>query len=164
MAEIAAAKPSAELRPIDPKAETTYATQLDEAEMGMTYKELDEFGKLREIERCGPLTMFERLLVKWDHLPASEVAVKVKRFFRMYAINRHKMTVLTPSYHCENYGNDDNRYDLRQFLYDTKWEHQFSQIDLIVNVVEREAKKTVNQPKQEEKVSKKSAVSNNCPI
>ena len=91
--------------------------------MGMTYKELDEFGKLREIERCGPLTMFERLLVKWDHLPASEVAVKVKRFFRMYAINRHKMTVLTPSYHCENYGNDDNRYDLRQFLYDTKWEH-----------------------------------------
>ena len=57
--------------------------------MGMTYKELDEFGKLREIERCGPLTMFERLLVKWDHLPASEVAVKVKRFFRMYAINRH---------------------------------------------------------------------------
>ena len=121
--EIADAKPSAELRPIDPKAKTSYSTQLDEEEMGMSYAELDEFGKLREIHRCGPLTMFERLLIKWDHLPPSEVATKVKRFFRYYAINRHKMTVLTPSYHCENYGNDDNRFDLRQFLYDPQWDH-----------------------------------------
>ena len=49
LTEIADAKPSAELRPIDPKAQTSYSTQLDEEEMGMTYAELDEFGKLREI-------------------------------------------------------------------------------------------------------------------
>ena len=42
------------------------------------------------------------------------------------------MTVLTPSYHAEAYGTDDNRFDLRQFLYDTKWEMQFSEIDKIV--------------------------------
>jgi hypothetical protein len=36
---------------------------------------------------------------------------------RYYAINRHKATVLTPSYHAENYSPDDNRYDHRQFLY-----------------------------------------------
>jgi hypothetical protein len=29
------------------------------------------------------------------------VAEKVKHFFKYYAINRHKMTVLTPSYHAE---------------------------------------------------------------
>lgn len=32
------------------------------------------------------------------------------------------MCVITPSYHCEGYGADDNRYDQRPFLYDTNWE------------------------------------------
>lgn len=40
---------------------------------------------------------------------------------RYYAINRHKATVLTPSYHAENYSPDDNRYDHRQFLYNIMW-------------------------------------------
>ena len=31
---------------------------------------------------------------------ARQIATKVKFFFRMYAINRHKSTVLTPSYHA----------------------------------------------------------------
>ena len=64
--EIAEAKPSAELRPFDPKA--SYSTQDDEEEMGLTYAELDEFGKLRKIERCGPLSAFERLVIMWDHM------------------------------------------------------------------------------------------------
>jgi len=92
----------------------------------MTYKELDEYGRLRKIERQGPLSMFEHLLIEWSdtrQLSARQIADKVKKFFRYYAINRHKSTVLTPSYHCENYGTDDNRFDLRQFLYDTTWEH-----------------------------------------
>jgi len=60
--------------------------------------------------------MFEHLLVDWSHkksLSAREIGDKVKKFFYYYAINRHKSTVLTPSYHCENYGTDDNRFDLR---------------------------------------------------
>lgn len=134
--EIAEAKPSAELRPFDPKA-NSYSTQDDEEEMGMTYAELDEFGKLRKIERCGPLAMFERLVIKWDHMDPEEVANKIKRFFRAYSTSRHKMTVLTPSYHCESYGIDDNRFDLRQFLYDTTWETQFSQIDSIITILKR---------------------------
>jgi len=63
----------------------------------------------------------------------------VKRFFYYYSANRHKMTVLTPSYHAENYGTDDNRFDLRQFLYDTKWEVQFEQIDKVVEFLEKTA-------------------------
>ena len=106
--------------------------------MGMTYAELDEYGKLRKISRDGPLAMFEHLLLKWrdrtdpqtsEPLAPQAIADKVKRFFKYYSINRHKMTVLTPSYHAEAYGTDDNRFDLRQFLYDTRWQHQFSQID-----------------------------------
>ena len=124
IAEIAGAKPTAELRPF---IEGNTATQqLDEDEMGMTYDELDEFGKLRKISKSGPLSMFERLLFSWNHLTPKQVAEKVKRFFYFYSVNRHKMTVLTPSYHAEAYGTDDNRFDLRQFLYDTKWEVQFA--------------------------------------
>jgi len=127
LAEVAQAKPTAELRPQDANSATQ---QLDEEEMGMTYAELDEYGKLRKISRDGPLSMFEHLLLKWRDrvdpqtnapLTPREIADKVKRFFRYYSINRHKMTVLTPSYHAEAYGTDDNRFDLRQFLYDVRW-------------------------------------------
>lgn len=58
--------------------------------------------------------------------------MQVKRFFKFYSINRHKLTTLTPSYHAENYSTDDNRFDLRQFLYNTKWTRQFNCIDNIV--------------------------------
>ena len=144
--EIAEAKPSAELRPFDPKS-NSYSTQDDEEEMGLSYAELDEFGKLRKIERCGPLSMFERLVIKWDHLTPSEVSVKVKRFFTAYSKSRHKSTVLTPSYHAESYGTDDNRFDMRQFLYDTTWETQFKQIDTIVDILEKRTGKNNNGPK-----------------
>jgi hypothetical protein len=42
------------------------------------------------------------------------------------------MTTLTPSYHAENYGTDDNRFDLRPFLYNVKWPRQFNCIDVLV--------------------------------
>ncbi|MEZ4645380.1 MAG: NAD(+) synthase [Chloroflexota bacterium] len=118
------APPTAELEPI-----TADYAQQDETDMGMTYVELSRFGYLRKVERCGPLNMFEKLVYEWDHLPPMEVAAKVKHFFYYYAINRHKMTVLTPSYHAESYSPDDNRFDLRQFLYNVRWTWQFRQID-----------------------------------
>lgn len=111
LCEIAGAKPSAELRPFDPKE--SYSTQIDEEEMGFSYPELDDLGKLRKIENCGPVATFERLIHVWDHMTVRQVADKVKKFYFYYSINRHKMTVLTPSYHAEAYGTDDNRFDLR---------------------------------------------------
>ena len=60
---------------------------------------------------------------------AEEVAQKVKDFYYYYAINRHKMTTLTPSYHAENYSPDDNRFDLRPFLYPATFPVQFKKID-----------------------------------
>ncbi len=101
--------------------------------MGMTYAELSVYGRLRKIGRCGPVSMFTRALRMWrDHLAPGEIARKVKFFFRMYAINRHKLTTLTPSYHAEDYSPEDNRFDLRQFLYDTQWTWQFRRIDALV--------------------------------
>lgn len=106
--------------------------------MKMTYSELNQFGRLRKTQKCGPVTMFIKLCGEWKHLEPKDVAEKVKTFFRYYSINRHKMTVLTPSYHAENYGIDDNRFDHRQFLYDPKWEIQFEEIDKLVQMFEKE--------------------------
>jgi NAD+ synthase (glutamine-hydrolysing) len=50
-------------------------------------------------------------------LSPREIYEKVRRFFYYHSINRHKMTVLTPSYHAEQYSPEDNRFDLRPFLY-----------------------------------------------
>lgn len=96
----------------------------------MTYDELSMFGRLRKISRCGPYSMFCKLIHTWrgSYTPVN-VAEKVKRFFRAYSINRHKMTTLTPAYHAENYSPDDNRFDLRPFLYNTQWSWQMRLID-----------------------------------
>ena len=40
--------------------------QMDEVDMGMTYEELGIYGRLRKISRCGPVSMFRRLLVDWQ--------------------------------------------------------------------------------------------------
>lgn len=142
--EIAGAPPTAELRPQADGGEDATAehSQLDEEDMGMTYAELGWFGKLRKFSRCGPVSMFRKLCVTWSHLSAAEVADKVKRFFYYYSVNRHKMCTLTPSYHAEGYSPDDNRFDLRQFLYNTKWPRQFAIIDKLVAEREREAGET----------------------
>lgn len=105
--------------------------------MGMTYDELSLYGRLRKVYRCGPVSMFRKLVGKWKdiHTP-TVIADKVKYFFTYYAINRHKMTTITPAYHAESYSPDDNRYDHRQFLYNVRWPWQFKKIDKIVSEIE----------------------------
>lgn len=156
LAEIAAAPPTAELRPNkgggsqrndgatdgggegeigqEEEEDTAEHSQLDEEEMGMSYAELGWFGRLRKISRCGPVSMYRRLVVAWATTTSgpAEVAAKVKAFFYHYAANRHKMCTLTPSYHAEAYSPDDNRFDLRPFLYNTAWPRQFAAIDRLV--------------------------------
>ena len=130
--EVLDAKPTAELEPL---AEGGKIAQSDEEDMGMTYKELSIYGKLRSQSKCGPYSMFCKLLHLWcganseERLTPEDVATKVKLFFRFYSINRHKMTVLTPSYHAETYSPDDNRFDHRPFLYNAAWAWQFRAID-----------------------------------
>jgi len=129
--DIVEAPPTAELEPI-----TEDYKQTDEEDMGMTYEELGVYGKMRNIVRCGPVSMYQKLENEWGantakNLSPSAIAEKVKYFFRMYAINRHKQTILTPSYHAENYSPDDNRFDHRQFMY-PNWKRQFDTIDALV--------------------------------
>ena len=123
---ILSAPPTAELEPL----QDGKLAQTDEQDMGMTYDELSIYGKLRKQQYCGPYSMFCKLIHLWrDKSSPEEVAKKVKLFFRCYAINRHKMTVLTPSYFAETYSPDDNRFDHRPFLYNVNFSWQFKAID-----------------------------------
>lgn len=134
--DVANAPPTAELRPIEQGEDgntNQEHTQTDEEDMGMSYAELGLYGRLRKISRCGPVSMYRKLCVTWSHLSPHEVAAKVKRFFYYYSINRHKMCTITPSYHAEAYSPDDNRFDLRQFLYPTNWKRQFAVIDAMAD-------------------------------
>ncbi|TKW52135.1 Glutamine-dependent NAD(+) synthetase [Colletotrichum tanaceti] len=144
------AVPTAELEPIS----ETYV-QSDEVDMGMTYQELTIMGRLRKVNKLGPYGMFQRLVHDWsidrkrgpeDDAPAyepSQTADKVKKFFHFYAINRHKMTTLTPALHCNDYSPDDNRFDLRPFLYPPFWKSwSFKKIDAELERIEKRRAKT----------------------
>ncbi|KAJ2899453.1 glutamine-dependent NAD(+) synthetase [Coemansia aciculifera] len=133
------AVPSAELVPF-----SEGYVQSDEDEMGMTYSELGVYGRLRKLKKCGPYSMFAQLLHVWgEQLAPRQIAEKVKRFFFYHAVNRHKMTTLTPAYHAEAYSPDDNRFDLRQFLYNARWTWQFQRIDDAVERLEESRKDLV---------------------
>ncbi|KAK1760902.1 hypothetical protein QBC47DRAFT_368530 [Echria macrotheca] len=139
------AVPTAELEPI-----TQNYVQSDEADMGMTYQELTIFGRLRKLNKLGPFAMFQRLVHDWsvdrEQVPGddapfytpAQVAEKVKAFYHYYAINRHKMTTLTPALHCNDYSPDDNRFDLRPFLYPSFWKSwSFKRIDMELAKIEK---------------------------
>lgn len=107
------AVPTAELEPI-----TDTYVQSDEVDMGFTYDELSILGRLRKTDKKGIVGMFERLVVDWsDRMKPRDVYKKVRDFMYYYAINRHKMTTMTPGLYLESYTPDDNRFDLRPFLY-----------------------------------------------
>jgi NAD+ synthase (glutamine-hydrolysing) len=127
LAAIVAAPPSAELEPSRPGGPPP---QTDEEDMGVTYADLGVLGAARSLGRCGPASMFSRLAGgAWAGRPARAVAATVKRFWAAHGRNRHKATTLTPAYHAEAYSPEDNRFDLRPFLYPGGWTAQFRAID-----------------------------------
>ncbi|KAL8896213.1 MAG: hypothetical protein Q9192_003212 [Flavoplaca navasiana] len=148
------AVPTAELEPI-----TSSYVQSDEADMGITYDELGTFGRLRKNDKLGPWGAYCKLLSTWgsqnsaqnpndQSLSARQIAHKTKFFFTKYAINRHKMTVLTPSLHMEQYSPDDNRFDLRPILY-PGFDWQYAKIDRDVERREKAEKGTGKDEEEE---------------
>ncbi|KAJ2968845.1 hypothetical protein NUW58_g10129 [Xylaria curta] len=120
------ATPTAELLPLSAGVQDDES----ESEMGLTYAELSAFGIYRRVEKLGPWSCYIRLLGEWKerNLTPTQIAEKVMRFFRNYALNRHKATIVTPSIHMSAYNPDDNRHDLRPFLYVVNWPFQFNKI------------------------------------
>ena len=49
--------------------------------MGLTYDELSLFGRLRKVDRCGPYSMFTKLLNLWHSVCPNDIADKVYRHY-----------------------------------------------------------------------------------
>ncbi|KAI1330963.1 NAD+ synthase [Xylariaceae sp. FL0255] len=126
MKEFIEATPTAELLPLSAGVQDDES----ESEMGLTYAELSVFGICRKVEKLGPWSCYLHLLGAWKdrNLTPSQIAEKVMRFFRNYALNRQVTTIVTPSIHMSAYNPDDNRHDLRPFLYVVNWPFQFNKI------------------------------------
>jgi NH3-dependent NAD+ synthetase/predicted amidohydrolase len=146
---------SPELRSSDTQGETETKTanlQDDETEIGMTYDQIYELGKLRKEEMLGPISMFKRLcplwfgkemllIIKEENKENKETKIKVTRvlnytdianivrtFFGWYCFNRNKMTIVPASVHGTGYSPDDNRYDLRPVFYPDFWSSETQKI------------------------------------
>jgi NAD+ synthase (glutamine-hydrolysing) len=125
---------SPELVPTNSSKQGQAAIQDDEVAIGMTYDDLNIFGRLRKTENLGPVSMFLKLSqekigknitvivpdVKKEAEPKlatyKDLLEKVKIFWNQYHNNRHKMNILTNAIHATNYSPDDNRFDHRPFL------------------------------------------------
>ncbi len=75
-------------------------TQTDEEDMGLSYSDLELFGRLRKINKLGPVSTFDKVLGMQIY-ETEVLAEKIKRFYKFYGINRHKMTILTPSFYYD---------------------------------------------------------------
>jgi hypothetical protein len=74
--------------------------------------------------------MYQKVSRLWcDTLTPRQIADRVKKFFRYYAMNRHKVSILPPAVHLGSHSPDDNRYDQRQILYNCAWPWQFQRVD-----------------------------------
>ena len=129
-ADILIATPTAELSVMKEGARP----QTDEDEIGLTYDQIYYFGKLRA-QGYGMIKMFNHIIQNLDKKEVKELIIpsdkkfgnninkikdyikeKLGTFFHRYRMNRHKTVILTPSVHLLP-SPDDNRFDLRPFLY-----------------------------------------------
>ncbi|KIW98928.1 uncharacterized protein Z519_00591 [Cladophialophora bantiana CBS 173.52] len=103
-------------------------SQKDESEneISLTHDEFSAFRVLWKVEKFGPQSCYLKLLVEWQYLGCGplQIATKAMRFFRFYAMNRYKSTIVTPNMHMSAYNPDNNHLDLEQFLYDIGWPWQ----------------------------------------
>lgn len=54
---------------------------------------------MRRIDKLGPVSMFNTIFSAHYGYTAVALAEKIKHFFRTYAMNRHKVTTITPGFH-----------------------------------------------------------------
>jgi NAD+ synthase (glutamine-hydrolysing) len=97
--------------------------QTDETDMGITYQQIFEMGKLRA-DGYGPIDAYTHIIDNkylkgiFSIDPFGKVIDPkevLNRFYTRYNINRNKTTIIPPSVHLVP-SPDDNRYDLRPFL------------------------------------------------
>lgn len=94
--------------------------QTDEDDIGLKYMEMSELSRLMS-SGYGPLDSFMKITTEPnDTFNTGTNASKLDKlinFHNRYRINRHKVVILPPSVHLLSFSPDDNRYNMRPFLY-----------------------------------------------
>ena len=119
--------PTAELKPDSPN----FTIQSDEDEIGISYDQIYAIGKLRS-KGYGYISIFKELLndpLFIDPVNSksllhnfNNLKTKMEKYNYRYTVNRHKTVILTPAVHLLP-SPDDNRFDLRPFLYNTSMDN-----------------------------------------
>jgi len=119
--------PTAELKP-----DVGLKIQADEDEIGLSYDQVAVIGELRS-SGYGLLSIFKKLknhkLFKKDGKKNDKYLYdKLEQFYaKRYTLNRHKAVIITPCVHLLP-SPDDNRFDLRPFLYRTKIDDKIAKL------------------------------------
>ena len=119
--------PTAELKP-----DVGLKIQADEDEIGLSYDQVAVIGELRS-SGYGLLSIFKKLknhkLFKKDGKKDDKYLYdKIEQFYaKRYTLNRHKAVIITPCVHLLP-SPDDNRFDLRPFLYRTKIDDKIAKL------------------------------------
>lgn len=100
----------------------------DEDDLQLTWQQVEILNKFRNERLCGPFSMFDNLNEFWPELDLDFLHDTVKKFFNIYAKNRHKTVIQTPALFMSTHSCDANKYDYRPWLYNG-FEHQFSKMD-----------------------------------
>jgi NAD+ synthase (glutamine-hydrolysing) len=139
--DVWSAVPTAELQEQRVQNGKVVQAQSDEDEIGITYKEVFILGKIRN-EGNGLIGMLkEALKNKYFRetyrnsdgtVNKREIGYRVEKFYDRYIKNRNKTTILTPSVHLLP-SPDDNRFDLRPFLYPADRSVQFKYMDKLIS-------------------------------
>jgi len=169
--EILTVTASPELIPVEKQFEeqpkVSSGIQDDEVAIGMSYADLYKLGIMRKRDRLGPIGMYKAMLKEYMGGPITvinetaekpedrkkvewatptKIAQKLKVFWKNYGIHRNKMTILTPGIHTTNYSPDDNRFDLRPFLYpNMDFSYQIKVVEAMAARDEANAKSGTNE-------------------
>ena len=108
--------PTAELQDLsENKKGKQKINQSDEADIGMSYPQIQFIGNLRS-QGYGMIDVYKKARKSSLFKGSNDAKLKIEIFYNRYSINRNKTTIVTPSVHLLP-GPDDNRFDLRPFLY-----------------------------------------------
>ena len=139
--DVWSAVPTAELQEQRVQNGKVIQAQSDEDEIGITYKEVFILGKIRN-EGNGLIGMLKEALKNkyfretYRNVDGTvnkrEIGYRVEKFYDRYIKNRNKTTILTPSVHLLP-SPDDNRFDLRPFLYPADRSVQFKYMDKLIS-------------------------------
>ena len=86
--------------------------------MGISYEHLDFLLKTRKMMNLGYRSLLSKFIEKYGSNISSERCTEiVKKYYRYFCGNRHKVCTLPAGVHLTGYNTDNDRFDRRPLFY-----------------------------------------------